>query len=121
MCSTLLKILQSEWVRILHLAMHESSLCSTLLPILTIISLLICVNLLGMKYLIMILTFIFLITSKVYQHLTCLLANQFLLQISPCFYFVLCLFLMILQQLTYIANIFSQSETFFTVFGSQKL
>ena len=48
-----------------HLAMYESSLCSTFLPTLGITSLLIFISLIGMKYLIM-LTFVFLITSKVY-------------------------------------------------------
>lgn len=117
MSSTLLKILQSEWISILYQSMHEHA---HMLTNTQFISLLTCINLLGMKYLIMMLTFTFLIKSKVYHHLICLSTNQFLLQISPCFYLVLCLFLIISQQLTYIASFLSPSETFFTVFGLLK-
>lgn len=117
MCSTLLKILQSEWVSILYQSKHERA---HVLTNTQFISLLTCINLLGMKYLIMMLTFTFLIKSKVYHHLICLSTSQFLLQISPCFYLVLCLFLIIFQQLTYIASFFSPSENFFIVFGLPK-
>lgn len=69
-------------------------------------------------YLIMILTLIFIITSKVYHHLTFIGQSSFFFYeifflSCPCFYVVFCLFLIIHWRLICIANIFSQSEIWF--------
>lgn len=73
--STLLKSLQSEWISIVYLAMYESSCIPHSYQHLGLSTFSFLSNW-WVWCLIMMLTLIFLITSKVYHHITCLLASQ---------------------------------------------